>query len=133
MDFDFKKMSQEELITYVVGFDGMSLQGLGAEEFSWSTMNLSVDELVENLTLGNDKNDWIVWIETERIGRNSDWGYDSIQQISDYWLNNPEHEPIILARTEEGKIEIWDGFHRFGISILNKLENIPVIIGERLN
>lgn len=132
MERDFKRMSQEELINHVHSFDNMSSQGLKVEEYKWVVMSLSIDELVEKSEFDSNKQGWIEWIKSEQKERETEWGYDSIQQISNYWLANPEQEPIIMAQTGAGKIEIWDGFHRFGISIQNKLDKVPVILGEAI-
>jgi hypothetical protein len=131
MEYNFKKMTQDELINYVHPFNDMSSEELKVEEYKWAVMKLSVDELVEKNGFDSNKQEWIKWIEIEQNVRKEEWGYDSIQQISNYWLANPEQEPIIIARNEAGKFDIWDGFHRFGIAIQNKLDKVPVILGEQ--
>lgn len=132
MEHDFKRMAQYELINHIHSFDNMSSQGLNVEEYKWVVTSLSIDELIEKSEFDSNKQEWIKWIKSEQKGRETEWGYDSIQQISNYWLANPEQEPIIMARTGAGKIEIWDGFHRFGIAIQNKLDKVPVILGEAI-
>lgn len=130
MEFNFNEMKQDELIEYVKPHGDVSSQDFEVEDFSWQFTNVSIEELLEKNKNGTDENGWLEWIDIEQKGRLSEWGYDSVQQIAEYWLENSEQEPIVAARMEDGKIEIWDGYHRFDIAVRNKLENVPVILGE---
>ncbi|MGG4434565.1 ParB N-terminal domain-containing protein [Priestia megaterium] len=129
MEINLNQMSQTELVNYIREFDNMSLQNISTDSFNWSVMDLSVDELIVKINSNSDKQYWKEWIDEEQKERISEWGYDSVGEISNYWLSDPHQEPIIIAETKEGTIEIWDGFHRFGIAVKNNFKNIPVILG----
>lgn len=131
MEKDVQEMSQEELVNYVLFFDNMSQQGFEAKDFIWTVKSIPVNEIMEKGdSKSSTKEDWTEWLQSEQKERKDVWGYDSILQIEEYWLKNPTHEPLILAYDAEGRMDFWDGYHRFAIAVKNNLSTVPVILGE---
>lgn len=123
--------SQKQYHEYVKSSEDMSMDGINTEELHWSIRKIPVLDIMNKEAFPISREQWLQWIQDEQKERLNEWGYDIITQIEDYWLAEPEQEPLIIAETKEGKIEIWDGYHRFGISIRNNLDTIPVIFGSK--
>lgn len=129
----FRDMTQAELIEHVKAFDGIHSHGEKAEAFNWVVRYISVEEVVEKSQYDTGKEGWIEWIGEEQKERLAEWGYDSIQQIADYWLARPEQEPIIACWTSEGNLAVLDGYHRFGLAVQANRVSVPMILGESIN
>lgn len=125
-------MSQEELVEYVFGFDDMSLVGLNGNQYKWSFSYLSKEEFIERYHEPSKEEGWIEWLEGERIERIEHYGYDNIQEIETYWLQNPAYEPVILVITKENTLEVYDGYHRIGIAMKHDLGRMPILLGEKI-
>ena len=98
-------------------------------DFTWTL------EWVPPADFGWAKADAETWLNEEREFRESELGYDSIGQISDYWLPDPSVEPIIVTESSEGNLpkhDVWDGWHRLALSIVNGLDRVPVFLGRRM-
>lgn len=83
-----------------------------------------------------EKSDWVSWIQNERQLWLEALDYDRCASIESWWLKTPEQEPIILVekeREQQISYEIWDGFHRVGLSCLHDQLTCPAFVGKLKN
>lgn len=122
-------MSPEELLKYVSGGDFDS-QHLEVGQLKWVyDGNYSVSEIVNKQSGASGESGWVEWLEDERRERIAEWGTDSIQEIENYWLPNPEIEPIIIGIRSNGLHEIFDGYHRLAIAVKDGMTSVPAVVG----
>lgn len=124
----FEKMCSLELMEYAKSFDFQSKDDFDAEELLWS---YEPNFLLSNIKIRhhNTADDWIDWINNEQEMFKKEMPYDRYKEIEDYWIHNPNIEPVIVIQRADGTHDISDGWHRTGLAYRNKLKSIPVILG----
>ena len=80
--------------------------------------------------------DWGKWWEEEkqnlrlRFPDEEYWPDDYYERLEAWWVSSPQArviEPIIVAE----KYEIIDGYHRYAISIIHGIKELPVLLPVR--
>lgn len=117
-----------EFIEQYNGLDGLNRD---MDEFEWE-----YQDKFKLIQLGDAK-EWSEWIEQEAILFKEEFGYDRYGIVAEWWLKNPQEEPIVVAEIPESercvykqKYFVWDGNHRVGISNLHNLETAPAFVGK---
>jgi hypothetical protein len=130
METDFNKMSQEELINYVESYDFQSNDNYKAKELKWSFIP---SFKLSSISVNNmNTNEWIDWINNQQVMLNKELDYDRYKEVEDYWIPNPNEEPVIMIQRENGTHDIADGCHRTGLAFRNNLLSIPIILGMEM-
>jgi hypothetical protein len=94
--------------------------------FSWN-----YDPAFSLVNLGGDPDEWAEWAAQERLAWIESFGDDRGPELSEYWLPNPEEDPVVVAEGKDGLFYIWDGNHRIGVAFSAGLVAVPAIVGRR--
>jgi hypothetical protein len=69
--------------------------------------------------------EWSEWYAGERAG-----SVRYYWELEAKWLFRPEELPLVVARGSDGRLYLWDGRHRIGISHMKGWTHAPAWVGE---
>jgi hypothetical protein len=50
--------------------------------------------------------------------------------MEEWWSSTPD-EHLIVAEEEDGKFYIWEGTHRFALSMIHGMNAVPAFVGYK--
>ena len=71
------------------------------------------------------REEWVAWFEGEHRDAVEDGRYG----YSDLLLQDVQ-EPVVVLLGEDGKPDVWDGWHRIGACIVKGAAGIPLLLGR---
>ena len=97
-------------------------KGFDIDDADWTST--TADDLSLFLAV-MDRDAWISWFVEEHRAAVADGrpGYGDL-------LLQDIHAPVIYVAYRDGRIDVWDGFHRIGAAMLKGAGGIPSIKGE---
>lgn len=121
MNPDYVDMREDEMRIIADMHRGACDDGdLDPADLSWSLAQMDTARLASCMPDG----DWAGWLTAEiqdaHEGRADDW--PSVE------LEDDVQEPIVLTEVD-GRILIWDGWHRTAVAIVRGDRTIPAIVG----
>jgi hypothetical protein len=98
-----------------------------AREVDWrADDDYALAPFVDLMAGGYD--DWVEWFHEECVMQVEE-GRDGYLDL----LLEEIEEPVTVVELSGDRVDVWDGWHRIGASIVRRAEVVPVLVGDRRN
>lgn len=102
------------------------------EDADWTEERFPLSKLASIMEGG--PGGWKEWFRQEVEHRRMDLAPMNDESFIVHWETFAEvetDEPCVIAVDEDGRVQVWDGFHRIGGAFMREAETIPAIVGRR--
>lgn len=135
-----RRKSGPRIIEAIDDYDPMHMDDNTAGHYSWFYAMVPRRDLVGMIGTEEDclqgfasrmtKRDWTQWADDEADDSIVDTGYDRMESLADYWLPDPERNPIEVTYENDMKcLAIWDGHHRTALAVITEMDEVPAYVG----